>query len=715
MAVTIDELQIEIQAKGAESASGIDALTTSLAALKKMVNKTLTNKLGELSAALDKIKAPITVNMNVKGMGELKKAVESATANVPANMASNIDGAGVASEIDKIGLSANKTAGEFVQMSSEAKKVKDELGGAGAAAQDAGKKIRETGNSAKHGASGLSKFVSSLKRILMYRVVRFILSSIARAAKEGIQNLVQYSKALGGLDASRASSTMSEFAAISLQVKNAIGAALMPVLKALLPVIKTVAGWFVAAANAVGQFFAAITGQPFYTRAKLGLGEVEEAAGGAGEAIKELKDAVLGFDELNIISPIEPSGGGGSGGGIDYSDMFEEVPINQKLKKIIDDIKAFFSDIKSLIPEETFGRLTDAWNRLKDTWETFKSGESWQKITSFIKELIALSATLVIEELAAALNVLSSALEFLDALLSGDANTALEKFIALLEDFWALLTTPVETLKSWFARTVNHSGLSAEVKSVLQVVGAAGIDGFMNGLTGGAYGRIKDFFANVIGWVKEKLGIKSPSTVFDEIGSSCSAGFLNGMLGIKKVVDTFIELWADIRAVFHSVGDWFEANVAKPISDVFKGAINAVIGFLNTFIDKLNTIQINLPDVPLFGKDAGKTIGFNIKPIPPLAQGGFPLPGQLFIAREAGPEMVGTMGGRTAVANNDQIEAGIEEAAYRGFMRAMADGQGRELTVNVNSILDGDVVYTNQEKVRERRGYPVGLNPNFGY
>ena len=73
MAITIDELQIEIQAKGAESANGIDALTTSLAALKKMVNKTLTNKLGELSSALDKIKAPITVNMNVKGMEQLKK------------------------------------------------------------------------------------------------------------------------------------------------------------------------------------------------------------------------------------------------------------------------------------------------------------------------------------------------------------------------------------------------------------------------------------------------------------------------------------------------------------------------------------------------------------------------------------------------------------------------------------------------------------------
>ena len=45
--------------------------------------------------------------------------------------------------------------------------------------------------------------------------------------------------------------------------------------------------------------------------------------------------------------------------------------------------------------------------------------------------------------------------------------------------------------------------------------------------------------------------------------------------------------------------------------------------------------------------------------LPTFAQGGFPEEGQLFIAREAGPELVGSMNGKTAVANNDQIVAGI--------------------------------------------------------
>lgn len=57
------------------------------------------------------------------------------------------------------------------------------------------------------------------------------------------------------------------------------------------------------------------------------------------------------------------------------------------------------------------------------------------------------------------------------------------------------------------------------------------------------------------------------------------------------------------------------------------------------------------------------------------AEGGFPEHGQLFIANEAGAELVGNIGGNTAVANNDMIVQAIENAAYRGFIRAIDDTQ----------------------------------------
>lgn len=56
-----------------------------------------------------------------------------------------------------------------------------------------------------------------------------------------------------------------------------------------------------------------------------------------------------------------------------------------------------------------------------------------------------------------------------------------------------------------------------------------------------------------------------------------------------------------------------------------------------------------------------------------FADGGFPTKGDLFVANEAGAEWVGSMNGRTAVANQDQIATGVEEAAYRGMSRALAE------------------------------------------
>ena len=61
------------------------------------------------------------------------------------------------------------------------------------------------------------------------------------------------------------------------------------------------------------------------------------------------------------------------------------------------------------------------------------------------------------------------------------------------------------------------------------------------------------------------------------------------------------------------------------------------------------------------------------------AQGGWPNIGDLFIANEAGPELVGTIGGSTAVANNDDIVQGIQGGVER------ANAEQNELLRNIYS------------------------------
>lgn len=71
------------------------------------------------------------------------------------------------------------------------------------------------------------------------------------------------------------------------------------------------------------------------------------------------------------------------------------------------------------------------------------------------------------------------------------------------------------------------------------------------------------------------------------------------------------------------------------------------------------------------------------------AEGGFVTSGQLFIARESGPEMVGTMGGQTAVANNEQIVAGITSGVAQA--NRTTDALLREQNTLLRALLEKEV------------------------
>ncbi len=74
------------------------------------------------------------------------------------------------------------------------------------------------------------------------------------------------------------------------------------------------------------------------------------------------------------------------------------------------------------------------------------------------------------------------------------------------------------------------------------------------------------------------------------------------------------------------------------------------------------------------------------------AGGGFPDTGQMFIAREAGPELVGRIGRRTAVANNDQIVQGIASAVRSAMAGANNPNGGGTTRITVQNVLNGKAI-----------------------
>lgn len=85
--------------------------------------------------------------------------------------------------------------------------------------------------------------------------------------------------------------------------------------------------------------------------------------------------------------------------------------------------------------------------------------------------------------------------------------------------------------------------------------------------------------------------------------------------------------------------------------------------------------------------------------------------GQLFIAREAGPELVGTIAGHTSVMNNDQIVASVSDGVARAVRSVMASGNQN---VNVVFKVEGDpngIFHVTQQKANEY--YRATGNPAF--
>ena len=134
------------------------------------------------------------------------------------------------------------------------------------------------------------------------------------------------------------------------------------------------------------------------------------------------------------------------------------------------------------------------------------------------------------------------------------------------------------------------------------------------------------------------------------------------------------------------------AVIVNGAMGLFEGFANGVIDAFNFIKRGINSIKLDVPSWLTELTGVGD-LGFNLGmsghiSLPRFEDGGFPDSASLFFANENGvPEMVGQMGNRTAVANNDQITTGIENAVYRAMISANSSKstEATQVTVNVGN------------------------------
>lgn len=221
--------------------------------------------------------------------------------------------------------------------------------------------------------------------------------------------------------------------------------------------------------------------------------------------------------------------------------------------------------------------------------------------------------------------------------------------------------------------------------------------------------KVKDLWSNF----KAAWGESKTAKFFLKIGSK-----------ISELWKDFKESWGEKRTVK------FLTKRATKISELWKDfkdswgdrkAVTIGIGFAK---DSLNNLWSSVKG--FFGgktvsvgtkatkkADGGVFSGGSWKPIKKYAVGGLPNMGQMFVAREAGPELVGTLGGHTAVMDNDQIVSsvsyGVAQAVKEVIQPLVKMGGGNNRPIQIS--LDGKVIFDSTRQSAQEYFNRTGRSP----
>lgn len=270
------------------------------------------------------------------------------------------------------------------------------------------KSTRKMGEEAKK--SGVN-MISSMKTLLKYsigiRSLYALVGKLRSALVEGFKNLAQYSE--------NTNATLSGLMSSLAQCKNALATAFDPILQAVAPALNYLINLVTAAATAVAQLIAILTGKGTFIKATKVQKDYAKALKGTGGAAKEAEGALASFDKLNVMPDQNAGGGGGGGGaGAGIEDMFETAEVSDSLKGIGKILADLFKPFKEAWEKDGQAVIDAAKYALSSMGELAKSvGKSFMEVwtngtgTKVVSELLQITKNLltVVGNIATRLNI----------------------------------------------------------------------------------------------------------------------------------------------------------------------------------------------------------------------------------------------------------------------------------------------------------------------
>ena len=291
------------------------------------------------------------------------------------------------------------------------------------------------------------------------------------------------------------------------------------------------------------------------------------------------------------------------------------------------------------------------------------------------------------------------------------ANPELQTAVTLLTQYAALMKQ-----LGILTQENGTSNLSTGIFTNLKVCGEQLVTGFSTGMTNKMpliQANVQQMkttldtnFNTLVNGVVQKweTGLTTMQTDFTTFTANTLANFLSfqaqmntGMTDFTTVFPIgWSNMWRGMTNI--AIVQW------NSVLTVMEKGMNNAVRAVNNVIREINRTSW------ITGISLGYISQVKVDRIQYMADGGFVDEGQLFIARESGAEMVGAMGRRTAVANNDQIVEGISAgvsvandgviAAIYALMNIIED---KDLSVSIGD----DVIGRSYDRYSRSRGVRV--------
>lgn len=588
--------------------------------------------------------------------------------------------------------------------------VKTAASGAGKAATSVSKGIKDISKAASNSKSPLENFISSLKRIAFYRIIRSIIKSITQAFQEGLQNAYAFSQGIEG-EGHRFAAAMDSMKTAGTTMKNQLGSAFIALLTAIAPIVNAIIGLITKLANALSQLFAIFTGGTYLKAADVPQ-KWADAAGGAGKAAKEWKNQLLGFDEINRLEEPSDGGGGGGGGLQDMMSAFEDTPIDGIFKKIRDKLIELRDSLDFEPLKKSWEHLKESLQRLADVimgalawaWENILVPLAHWTIEQLAPQLVELLANAfnllcaILERLAPVFDwlwqhIMKPLFEFIGSVVI----TVLDNLNRLLKDLADLIDGKI-TFKEFIK---GASDMELVIGVLCAALGVGGLIGLLN--------TLKDVVL-----VGVFLAVGKVSTALSFLAANPIVLVIAGVVALVTAIVLLIKHWDEVSeavqrfqqklsdALHDGELNWWD--FAAVAAQAIMAPIDAIITLIGWIQDLISWIQTALEGFGILSAANANAAAIQADGsiyLQGFASGGHPDDGQLFIARENGAEMVGSMGGRTTVATNDDIVEGIRQGVFEAVMAANNNGNNN---VDVRVYLDSREIKAGQNRLNRAMG-----------